>query len=364
MQKILTPLIFAVFFRENSAFRHLCRLSAILGLIIVVAECGMCADEPQYPRAGTTIAVKEDNPSGVSINVKDETRFSEPISGITVQAAVPKVILKVDSALEKSAASNVFHTVQGKEKSNSGEKPDVTLIAPVRSSAAKIDVVRIQSSNTPTLPGSASTAETSQTRIEEATQEPRPFVGRISLEVPARVLEPASQTAAAAIIDSSPAEATRIAIPEAPRVAALPPAPQNIIVQEPPPPAAMRPAAQAAFQDAPLPAPAWEPISTITLAPLSLPPPPSLPEMAMASQDRRNEGENRKDNTGQTNQGPVALQDHSYCLRRRRWKARRRKLKMRHPLRRPVHPPSRPTKNLARPRLITGLSFFANKPSC
>ena len=176
--------------------------------------------------------------------------------GISLQATVPKVILKVDSALEKSSTSNVFHTVQGKEKSNSGEKPDVTLIAPVRPSAAKIDVVRIQSSNPPTLPGSASTAETSQTRIEEATQEPKPFVGRISLEVPSRAFEPASQTAAAAIINSVACRSRSIVVPEAPRVAALPTRGSEYFVQEPPPPATMRPAAQTAFQDAPLPAPA------------------------------------------------------------------------------------------------------------
>ena len=61
MQKILTPLIFGVFSHEKSAFRQLCRISAIVSAIIIIAENGRCADEPQFLHSGTTIAVKEDN---------------------------------------------------------------------------------------------------------------------------------------------------------------------------------------------------------------------------------------------------------------------------------------------------------------
>lgn len=82
----------------------------------MATEIGSCGDRAQNPPSGASIVLKEDNPSSVSISikdkaqgVKDKTQTKEQISTTATQAAIPKVVLNINPSQRNSST---FNTVQ------------------------------------------------------------------------------------------------------------------------------------------------------------------------------------------------------------------------------------------------------------
>lgn len=139
MQKISTPSILGVLCRLISGNRRFCMLLALLSAIFINTKIGNCGDELQNSSSGTSIVVKENNPSGNSVNIKRKTPFNDLIAGIATQTTVPKVVLNVDSSLEKSSPSSTIRAIQEIDgKSNSAENFLSTSIVPVQTPSTNI----------------------------------------------------------------------------------------------------------------------------------------------------------------------------------------------------------------------------------
>jgi hypothetical protein len=325
MPKILTPYIAGVFCHRSSANGHLCRLFAILCVINIASEIGSCGDDSQNPPSGSSIVIKENNPSGVPVNVKAKTPFNELISGIDAQTTVPRVVLNLDSSLEKPSPSNVFHAVQRKDDNiNHVEKPGSTLSAALQTpSAPDTNIVRSQYPKLLVASKSDSPREPSSPRMAALPSKSAP--DRITLYIPPRNPQPASQSNANPTTNSAQMPAAQIASQPGPQPATSRPA-AAIAAQQPVPPVLVKPADQiVARQVAPpfVPKPAEQIVFQQTAPSINAQPaslsvnsqiaPAPAPQMAMATpvrQVRKTDADNKKDNNnGQSNQAPVPAQE-------------------------------------------------------
>ena len=272
MQKASTPSILGVLSRLISAHQRLCMVFACLSAIFINTNTGNCGDESQKPSSGTSIVIKENNPSGVSINVKEKTPFNELISGIEIPTTVPRVVLNVGSSQDKSFPSSTIHTIREIDgNSNSTVKIPSASIVPIQSpTATNVNIAHSQFPKSLVTSETASPREPSRLKVEAAALSSKSSPDRISLDIPPRTSQPTSQSFATSLKQSAPQPAAQIATqqvapPLIPKPAAqivVQPAPRptpqptaQIATQQVAPPIISQPASQIVVQPAPQPTP-------------------------------------------------------------------------------------------------------------
>ena len=192
LQTILAPPTSRVMSHARSAYRRFCTFSAILSVMMIFAAIGRCGDTPQYPRCGTTIAVKDNDPLGVSINVRDKAPFGKRASGITVSTSAPRLTLKIGSAAERVSASSAFGSAtQVSATSSQGARSTLLVVPALVSPAAKIEIVRKQPSAP--LVASRLAPVKEQVDAEPANEASKTRVGLVSIGVGPQTPEPKSQ---------------------------------------------------------------------------------------------------------------------------------------------------------------------------
>ncbi len=321
MSKTSTPLTPGVFYPASSAHRCLYQLSAIVSIIIIVAEIGKCGEEPQNPPSSATISIKQFQTSRISINIKDKTPLDDSISDIDAQPTVPKVILNINSSIENFSPPQAFHTIQGKEKkANPTEKTQTTSItnAQTPSATSVNNILRSQFPKPLIASRPASSPETSESKnMARAIQEPKPSLGRITIDMPAPTSSPTTQSFNSAISNSLPKPAPQVITQRAasPAVSKLdtqsvaeqaiwsstPKPADQFVAQREMPAGIAKPADGTAFQQVP----AFVEVQPVSLSINPQDAPVPMAQMAMAGQASQfgtMDPDNKKDNNKQSGQ--------------------------------------------------------------